>query len=364
MSARFVLIVHLFSPFKFFHRRPMLEGLASAGEGLLDIVAVEPAVTALTRIVPRQRSWSPNLTSITPISNSIARRLLGGGAANGISHQLTRNLIPKKKRLHLVFHPHQVKICEEYREEPFLYECYDNYPFESATGTVDPKVKEQEDSLLKKATVVLTTSRPLYRKCSAIHKRVLFTPNGTNVHVWRNAKPDPELFSLPRPIAGYVGYVGPVLDLRFIKSIMENATIRTVLMAGPADQKTLAELRKQGGERFRYLGCIPHEKVPSIVKSFDIGLIPYSRNAFADCREPLKLWDMLAAGVPVVGTDLPSLKPYHRLLSVGATSDTIQHVMSKETRTRLMSVDLQSRDWVRLGSRLLRRLEAMGVLPR
>ena len=57
-----------------------------------------------------------------------------------------------------------------------------------------------------------------------------------------------------------------------------------------------------------WLGPVDYDALPSVVAAFDVGLIPYLENTYTRSRFPLKLFEYLAAGKPVVASGLPELE--------------------------------------------------------
>ena len=53
-----------------------------------------------------------------------------------------------------------------------------------------------------------------------------------------------------------------------------------------------------------FTGSIPHEQVPALIRSFDLALAPYDRFERPFYFSPLKLFEYMACGVPVVAADL------------------------------------------------------------
>jgi glycosyltransferase involved in cell wall biosynthesis len=58
------------------------------------------------------------------------------------------------------------------------------------------------------------------------------------------------------------------------------------------------------------LGPRPFSQLPGYIAHFDVGLIPYVLNEFTMAVNPTKLREMLAAGCPVVSTNLPEVRAY------------------------------------------------------
>ena len=55
------------------------------------------------------------------------------------------------------------------------------------------------------------------------------------------------------------------------------------------------------------LGTRTYEQLPAVLRVADAGLIPYARNALTESIFPMKVYEYLAAGLPVVATPLPAL---------------------------------------------------------
>ena len=85
-----------------------------------------------------------------------------------------------------------------------------------------------------------------------------------------------------------------------------------------------------------------HAEVPAIVAAFDVCLIPYRVNDYTRALSPIKLYEYLAMGRPVVSTDLPYVRREHALVTIaanrdefiGAVRDALDRPPSDEQRER------------------------------
>ena len=55
-----------------------------------------------------------------------------------------------------------------------------------------------------------------------------------------------------------------------------------------------------------WTGAVAPEEVPAYMKLIDVGMMPYKQSPYNQAVFPLKLYEFLAAGIPVVGLNLPS----------------------------------------------------------
>jgi glycosyltransferase involved in cell wall biosynthesis len=60
----------------------------------------------------------------------------------------------------------------------------------------------------------------------------------------------------------------------------------------------------------KLLGRKPYESLPSYLKGFDVGIIPFKLNELTRNVNPIKLREYLSAGLPVISTDMPEVARY------------------------------------------------------
>jgi glycosyltransferase involved in cell wall biosynthesis len=118
----------------------------------------------------------------------------------------------------------------------------------------------------------------------------------------------PSDVGLPRPVAGFVGRINARMDLRLLEAIAGRG--RSLLLVGPLDpafepERIGALLRLPN---VRWVGLQPAEALPGYLRMIDVGLVPYRDSRFNRGSFPLKTLEYLAAGRPVVATDLPAIR--------------------------------------------------------
>ena len=115
-----------------------------------------------------------------------------------------------------------------------------------------------------------------------------------------------------------IGYVGllethgidkGVLDAcKEIVKINAISPTKTVIVGGPTSKlneiKSFVDDNNQG-DNFEILDFVPHEMVPSIVSSFDIGIVPYPNDKhFNLYASPMKIFELAACGIPVLASNI------------------------------------------------------------
>ena len=112
-----------------------------------------------------------------------------------------------------------------------------------------------------------------------------------------------------RPVLGFAGnFLGSKVDFGLLEQLAHALPQATVLLIGPAAPETASALERLARlSNVRWLGPRPYSELPRYVAAFDVGLIPYLSNAYTRSCFPLKLYEYLAAGKPVVASGLPEL---------------------------------------------------------
>ena len=132
--------------------------------------------------------------------------------------------------------------------------------------------------------------------------------NGLEPAEWTGAAETPSfLASLPRPLLVYAGTLDARLDIKWLEQAARELPRATVLLVGPLlDAEHLQGLRAQPNVRIHpELG---RAELAGLIRAADVGLIPHRRTPLTEAMSPLKLYEYLAAGLPVLAGDLEPMR--------------------------------------------------------
>lgn len=207
------------------------------------------------------------------------------------------------------FAPDVGDLVGRFGEELALYYCVD--AFGEFPGYDKTLIERRERELLDRVDVVIATSGPLHESKRRLHPNVHLVEHGVDYERLSRAVtedlPIPiELATLRRPIIGYVGVVGEWVDLDLLAALARGCPEASIVVIGPVlvPHGPCANL-----PNVHWLGERDHVSLPGYLRLFDVGLIPFRHVPLTRSANPIKLFEYLAAGVPVVSTGLPSVRP-------------------------------------------------------
>jgi teichuronic acid biosynthesis glycosyltransferase TuaH len=146
-------------------------------------------------------------------------------------------------------------------------------------------------------------------------------PNGLEPSEWiGDPTPPGWQRDMLRPLLLYVGTLDTRLDVPALVSIARALPQATVVLAGALpDPAHLRPLRAEPNVEIR--PALDRSGITGLVRVADVGLIPHVRSPLTEAMSPLKLYEYLAGGLPVVAADLPPLRGVDpRVLLVGENS--------------------------------------------
>lgn len=186
-----------------------------------------------------------------------------------------------------------------------IYDCMDEH---SGFSTNAPAMLRQEEDLIESSDLVIATSQLLHAKTSRLARRTLLLPNATDFDHFSQPGSSRMLPALNSPIIGYYGAISDWFDVEMVRAAAAARPDWQFVLIGStygANVKSLTPLLN-----VHLLGEQPYHSLPGYLERFDVACIPFLITPLTTATNPVKFYEYLSAGKPVVSVELPELEPY------------------------------------------------------
>jgi len=175
----------------------------------------------------------------------------------------------------------------------------------------DESLKEELE-LIKKSDLVISSSQLLFEKNNKINSNNIQVKNGTEFEHFANAKQNGKLDYLSnKPIIGYYGAISDWFDMDIVEYCAKKLPQYNFVMIGSTFGCDISGTEKI--KNIHFLGEIPYKELPGYFAYFDVCLIPFKLIPLTLATNPVKFYEYISAGKPVVYIRLPELVPYEKI---------------------------------------------------
>lgn len=235
-----------------------------------------------------------------------------------------------------IYTPYQKDYIGIIEEKCLVYDCYDEYTATNSNSISRRRLKiicDNELEILKHADVVFTASETLSISKKQYHTNVHCVPNGVDIEHFEmaqnaNTEIASDILKVPPPILGFTGRVTRRIDFKLVDKIAQLHPNWSIVFVGHVDQKNLKgcnefESINQRDNVF-FLGERDYQRLPNYLKAFGACILPYKLNRFNINSSPLKLFEYLAAGKPIISIDLPMVRPFDGLVRIAKDTEEFE----------------------------------------
>ncbi len=238
---------------------------------------------------------------------------------------------------------------------------------------------------LNLANEIFTVSKSLKRTLEqdwACTTKITSIPNGVNIKKFA-IKPDKETKEKYNPegkkLAVFVGELAPwqgVEDILEAAKALQGQYVKFLIVGGQKTHSSYIDSLKQhakGLDNVEFTGIVPHDDVPKILSIADVCLAPFIDSKTEFGFSPLKIFEYLGAGKPIVCTDVSWIKEIEGLETAAefckpanpaSLVKAISKVLSNQTKRKALSVNAaklakEKYDWDVVAKQVITRYESL-----
>lgn len=190
--------------------------------------------------------------------------------------------------------------CDRVRRRPSALTVFDY---------IDEAVEEfsywaaRVNDCIAAADIVCAISEPLWAYCRQRHPRAYLLPNAADYdHFSRAQLPGPvpeELRGLSEPVIGFYGALASWVELDWVAAAAAAHPEWSFALTGPRYVDLPA------APNICHFGHRDYSVLPDYLRGFAVAVLPFRISAMTRSSDPVKLYEYLASGKPVVASALP-----------------------------------------------------------
>ncbi len=234
---------------------------------------------------------------------------------NKINQSKIARFVKKKMRLHgfenpvlWCYSPMSGDVMGKIPHKALVYDCVDRHAAYKGMINADV-VNAMEKDLASSANQVFATASGLFDTLYEYNENTVMLPNGVNFEHFNSAASGElsipaDIKDIPRPIIGFSGMLQECIDYAAIEEIAKTRPDwSVVLVGGTMPDVNLDYLKKY--PNIHFLGMKKYADMPAYIASFDVCLNVFRSGELSKDVSPLKFFEYLASGKPVVSTPQP-----------------------------------------------------------
>ena len=262
-----------------------------------------------------------------------------------------------------------VEDIEKLLEKGFevIYEYIDEITNEISGDIPDFVIARHKWCIENPTVLTAATSEKLYRNAKTYNAaNLVLSTNGVDYNYWHDNKrlSAPEILKNiigKKHIIAYHGALAPWLDFNLLKRIADDGRFILLLIGYPhGNIPELKELKKH--PNIIFAGRVPYNQLNRYSAFYDVGIIPFTVNDITQSVSPLKIFEYMASGIPVVSTAINECKKYQSCL-IAADHDEFIKLLEKAVSLKndssylqMLNTDALSNDWQKIYRELIFRI--------
>jgi GT2 family glycosyltransferase/glycosyltransferase involved in cell wall biosynthesis len=246
----------------------------------------------------------------------------------------------------LWLNPHSaVHMVGRMGEAAVIYDVTDDWASLTQSPRLTERIRRQDAELCQRADDVIVCSKRLAEMKEPFARRLRLIPNGVDnghyAQVLDVAAPLlPMARQWPKPVFGYTGTIHPDrIDVDLVEAVARRLTAGSIVLVGPNHLSARDRERLDACGNVFMPGPVPYAQIPDVMRAFDVCITPHRQTPFTESLNPIKLWEYLAAGKPIVSTPVAGFRDYPQLVELATGSDDFVAAMHRALREDLTKVD-------------------------
>lgn len=219
-----------------------------------------------------------------------------------------------------------------------IFDTVDDWRYHPNYQRYQKRLTQNYQLIDQKSDIIFTVAKDL-KNIYQQQKKVHWIPNGVdidhfqrldNINIQNQAK---RIFqNIKKPIIGYAGIIQERIDFNLIEYLLEKNPNLSFVFLGwvwkgvqkkVENLKSLSRVRTEGlkFKNIYFLGQIKYQDYPYYLNLFDIGIVPHKIDKFTASMNPMKFYEYLAVGLPIISTKVAGTEIFQNQIEVAENKE-------------------------------------------
>ncbi len=233
-----------------------------------------------------------------------------------------------------IYAPCSLEQIGAFAEQGAVYHAIDLYKEETQNPRRRTMIEMMERRGVPQADCVIASSPPIHDYLQPWAKTITLQPSAADP-TQEPLSGAPICWQWPGKVAGFLGTLDERIDVELLEQLVlahpEVLWVAIGPIVGAPIRLRLDQLAARAN--FRVIGRVDRAKVPGYIEGLDVCLVPYRRTPFTDAISPIKVYEYLLRGKPVVAMRLGGLSAMENVVALATSVDEFEALVARALNT-------------------------------
>ncbi|MCX6784515.1 MAG: glycosyltransferase [Candidatus Komeilibacteria bacterium] len=240
------------------------------------------------------------------------------------------------------YYPVDLGYLTELQPELVIFDLVDNWAEHPSYQKIKKQLLANYTNLIKQADLVFTVAEH-FKNWLGDEPNIYWIPNGVRTEKFTEPTKliNKDLATIPEPRVIYVGTIQKRIDFELLEYLLAQHPQKSFIFIGPAwpnywywrffpnnPHRTIVDLQKKY-HNLHWLGRKPYPEVPAYLHQSKVAIVPHISNEFIQYTDSMKIYEYLAAGLPVVTTPSPNLEQFSNFIHLAKTAPEFSRALDQ-----------------------------------